>query len=162
MKRREYFSNKYFLKDFYEYYKKNSKFYKSVDITTFHKIIKRLNSLYAEDIMSGQLVILPYSMGYIHPLSIRPKYTIKRNHFITNKRINWKITRQLWRDNEKYRKENLRVFYEGCMKYTLFYENKLSRFKNRTFLRLFLTLGVQAEFQRRAANNKLEYVKTVY
>lgn len=137
----------YRLDDAYKWIKKNKGL--SIDEKTFKLIIKCMNSMFADNIVEGNTVILPNRFGKItlrkrvmKPKFIDGKLTVPQT-------IDWNTTLKLWHEDEESRKAKTFVYNTGTDVFNIWYEKVSASYKNMSYIN-FVPVR---EIKRRLAEN---------
>ena len=131
----------YGLSDYYKDFSENNK-EGVVDKNMYNSIIKEFNSHVRDRVSNkGADYVFPKKIGFLEIKKIKPSVTIDKEGNVINKLpINWKATRELWRDNESARekKTKIRFINEHTKGYTfrLYYKKKRANYKNKSVYRM--------------------------
>ena len=122
----------------------------------FYAIIRKVNKLLAENIVNGETVILPSSMG---KLELR-KYP-KGVKFVDGKLkntypIDWKSTNQLWEENEEEHQKKTLLRYESPMVYRVRYCKEDATYENKIFYQFRLHQKVRKRLKENIINGKTD------
>ena len=122
----------------------------------FYIIIRSVNKLLADNIVNGEAVVFPASMGKLelrkYPRGVR---------FVDNKLkntypIDWKSTNRLWvEDEEEYRKKTL-LRYESPMVYRVRYCKEKATYENKVFYQFRMHSKVRKRLQENIINGKTD------
>ena len=122
----------------------------------FYAIIRKVNKLLAENIVNGETVILPASMG---KLELR-KYP-KGVKFVDGKLkntypIDWKSTNQLWEEDEEEHQKKTLLRYESPMVYRVRYCKEDATYENKIFYQFRLHQKVRQRLKENIINGKTD------
>ena len=122
----------------------------------FYAIIRKVNKLLAENIVNGETVILPASMG---KLELR-KYS-KGVKFVNGKLkntypIDWKSTNQLWEEDEEEHQKKTLLRYESPMVYRVRYCKEDATYENKIFYQFRLHQKVRKRLKENIINGKTD------
>ena len=104
----------YNLKDLFRYYKKTTE--KSVNYSTFVKVIKLFNKYLVDELYDGTFIRLPHKLGSLYIQKYKPKYKFDADGNLTNagqvNMIDYKATKELWKEHPELAHKQ-RIFYEN-------------------------------------------------
>lgn len=122
--------------DGYKYYRKNKPKDKKYILTEsqYFSIIRKVNNLLIEDLLNGNDIKLPKSMGTIEIRKYdRNIYYDSKGVLHNNLPINWDKTLELWyNDSESYNKKTL-IREESSEIFKLYYNRELATYNNKIY-----------------------------
>lgn len=122
----------------------------------FYAIIRRVNSLLAEEIIYGKPVVLPSQMGTIE-LRKYPKGVRFVNGKLKNTYpIDWKSTNQLWAEDEEERQKKTLLRYESPIVYCVRYCKDNATYENKTFYQFRLHQKLRKRLKENIINGKTD------
>ena len=140
-KRNHKVKSDYGLPDYYRHFVKENKETK-VSKVLYNEIVKEFNSHVRDRISKkGADYTFPKKIGSLEIKKIKPSISIDEKGNVVNKLpINWKATRELWKENEsaKKRKTKIRFINEHTEGYTfrIYYKKKRANYKNKSIYRM--------------------------
>ena len=146
--------------DYYKFYK--NKYKNTVDISTFRKVIKDLNTAIRYEIVNNNYDYkLPKRLGIITVRKFKKKIKIesgKRPGY--NLAPDWKATKKLWEEDEEARKNKILIRHENkhSKGYTFHirYSKRIANFKNKSLYRFKPTRTMQRELANNIKENNLD------
>ena len=127
--------NSYGVYDGYKYYRKtkpkDSKYVLSE--SQYFAIIRKINELFVEAILSGEDVVLPCRMGRIELRKSTPNIKLENGKVKANLPIDWDKTLKLWYEDEEAYKNKTLVKIEEKEVYKIYYNRGLAEYTNKSF-----------------------------
>lgn len=99
----------------------------------FYSIIRQVNNLLAESILSGEDIILPHKLGTLELRKYNTKISICDGKLVTNLPIDWDRTLKLWAEDEEAYKERTLVKMEEKEIFKIFYNKRTANYINKSF-----------------------------
>ena len=100
----------------------------------FYTIIRQVNNLLAETILSGGDIVLPHRLGTIELRKYDTRISICNGKLVTNLPIDWDRTLKLWSEDEEAYKERTLVKMEEKELFKVFYNKKTANYNNKSFM----------------------------
>ena len=133
--RKHKIKNSYGVYDGYKYYRKNkpegSQYVLSE--SQYFAIIRKINKLLVEQLLTGYDIILPSRMGRIELRKSKPSITFDGNKLKANLPIDWDKTLKLWYEDEEAYKNKTLVKIEEKEVYKIYYNRGLAEYTNKSF-----------------------------
>ena len=122
--------------DAYKYIRKNKWLDLPRPITEheFYSIVRQVNNLLAETILSGGDIVLPHRLGTIELRKYDTRISICNGKLVTNLPIDWDRTLKLWSEDEEAYKERTLVKMEEKELFKVFYNKKTANYNNKSFM----------------------------
>lgn len=122
----------------------------------FYTIIRSINKLLAENIVNGEAVVFPTSMGKLE-LRKYPKGVSFVNGKLKNTYpIDWKRTNQLWAEDEEEHKKKTLLRYESPIVYHVRYCKEDATYENKIFYQFRLHQKVRKKLKENIVNGKTD------
>ena len=144
--------------DYYKFYRKNRpKEHKyALNESQYFAIIRRVNTLLAEQLLIDGELEFPYRMGKLIVREKKPRTTIKDGKIKTSRRIDWDKTLSLWyNDPNEYKEKNL-VYSDNEKITVLFYDKRGAIFKNKQYYQFDLNRFIYKEISKAVNSGTLE------
>jgi len=126
----------YGINDYYKYYKEK---YPNRDITKkeFKNIYSLFNIELVKEVIEKGQIKLPKRFGQIEIIKKERKvYINKEGVVINNKPINWKATKDLWKENKEAKINKILIRHNnkhtGGFVFRIFYNKNIGKYKNKT------------------------------
>lgn len=144
--------------DYYKFYRKNRPKEKEYALTEsqYFAIIRRVNTLLAEQLLIDGELEFPYRMGKLVVREKKPHTTIKDGKVKTNRRIDWDKTLSLWYEDAQAHENKTLVYSDADRITALSYEKKNAIYKNKQYYQFDLNRGVYKEISKAANSGTLE------
>ncbi len=132
----------YGLNDYYNFFLEEKEENKDISKSTYNSVIREFNS-YVRDRISekGAEYTFPKKIGCVEIKKIKPVLSIDKDGNVINKLpVNWKATRELWKNNESASRKKTKIRYinEHTQGYTfrLYYKKKRANYKNKSIYKM--------------------------
>lgn len=99
----------------------------------YYTIVRQVNNLLADNLLSGEDIVLPHRLGRIELRKYNPKVTFRDGKLVANLPIDWDRTLKLWAEDEESYKERTLVKKEEKEIFKVYYNKKLANYKNKSF-----------------------------
>lgn len=137
--------------DGYKYYRKNKPNDKKYVLSEsqYFAIIRQINNLLVDDIVTGNEVKLPHRMGTIEVRKYEKSVRIDENgKVVTNLPVDWNNTLKLWyEDPEAYKNKTLLRLNEQEI-YKIVYNKENANFNNRAFYEFVFNKDLRIRLKR--------------
>ena len=122
----------------------------------FYAIIRSINKLLAENIVNGETVVFPASMGKLE-LRKYPRGVSFMNGKLKNTYpIDWKSTNQLWAEDEEEHQQKTLLRYESPVVYHVRYCKEDATYENKMFYQFRLHQKVRKKLKENIVNGKTD------
>ena len=130
--------NSYGVYDGYKYYRRNKPKDSKYVLTEsqYFAIIRRINELFVDSILSGSDIILPCKFGRIELRKYAPKIIYDGKVIKTNLPINWDKTLKLWYEDKNSYKNKVLIRMEEKEIFKLYYNKTLAEYNNKSFYQI--------------------------
>lgn len=144
--------------DAYKYIRKNKweGIGKQLTEGDFYKIIRSVNQRLAEELNQGRDIVLPHRMGRLEVRKKKAILKIKNGKLITNLKINWKATLDLWKEDAESYKNKTLVRHEGTDIFSVKYFTRTAKYKNKSFYEFIVNRKLRVGVTKRAANGEID------
>lgn len=134
-KRTHKIKNSYGVYDGYKYYRKNKPKEKKYVLSEsqYFSIIRRINNLLLDNLISGNDIIFPNRMGKLEIRKIETKIEIRDGKVKETLPVDWDRTIKLWYEDEDSYKNKTLVKAKEKEIYKIFYNRTLANFVNKSF-----------------------------
>lgn len=111
----------------------------------FYTIVRQVNNLLAENILSGEDIVLPHRLGTIELRKYDTRISFRDGKLVTNLPIDWDRTLKLWSEDEEAYKDRTLVKMEEKETFKVFYNKRTANYENKSFY----TFEVNRDLKRR-------------
>lgn len=127
--------NSYGVYDAYKYIRKNNWFNigKPVSEKEFYKIIRTVNRIITEKLISSGEVQLPNKMGSLEILKSHPRISIENGKLIMTNPIDWDATLKLWYEDPEAKDRKQLVRIENDDIFRVHYNKTKATYNNRSY-----------------------------
>lgn len=130
-KRKHSIKNSLGVRDAYKWGRKNE-LLKNVTEAQFYKIVRTVNNLMAQQLISGKDVKFPQRMGQLEVRKYDTYVKYSNGKLKTNRGVDWDATLKLWFEDEEAKKDKLLVKTEDTEVFTIFYNKMVANYNNKT------------------------------
>lgn len=141
------------MREAFRYYTKQSK---SLDETTFRKVIRYMNSLLQESLSSGEDINLPCRMGKLELRKFKTKVSFRDGKIITNLPVDWNETLKLWYEDEEAFKTKYRVRMEVPEVFRVYYKKSSANYNNKSFFTFQTCRDLKQKLKTNINNKKVD------
>jgi hypothetical protein len=100
----------------------------------FYSVIRQVNNLFAETLLSGGEIALPHRMGTIELRKYDARITLNGDKVVTNLPIDWDRTLKLWSEDEEAYKDRTLIKMEEKEIFKVFYNKRTANYINKSFM----------------------------
>lgn len=126
----------------------------------FYTIIRQVNNYLANNLMCGQEVVFPHSLGRLELRKYETIIKMKNGKLYTNLPTDWSATIKLWyEDEEAYKNKTLVKMEEKETFFRVNYSKRYAYFNNRAFYAFNANRNIKREIQNKVKNGELEAFK---
>lgn len=150
--------NSYGVYDGFKYYRKNRpKEHKYVlTESQYFSIIRKVNSLLSDLLVSGEDVTLPCRLGRLELRKYEAKIVTDGKKIRTNLPIDWDRTLKLWYEDEESYKNKILIKVEEKEIYKVFYNRSVANFTNKTFYEFNVNRDIKKRLKQNIKEGKLD------
>lgn len=150
--------NSYGTKQVWRWLKKNKWLGLENPITEkdFGLVIREVNKLLVEQLLSGHDIILPHRMGRIELRKYKTKIEYKDGKLITNLPVDWKRTLKYWHNDESSYKEKKLIRQEVKEVFRIVYSKKSANYNNKSFYQFIPNRDLKIELSKRIKEHKID------
>lgn len=130
-KRKHSIKNSMGVRDAYKWGRKN-KLLNNVTEEQFYKIVRTINNLMAQQLISGKDVKFPQRMGQLEVRKYDTYVKYSNGKLVTNRGVDWDATLKLWFEDEEAKRDKLLVKTEDTEVFTIFYNRMIANYNNKT------------------------------
>ena len=147
--------------DAYKYLRKN----KWMDIVRpvteheFYSIIRQVNNLLADNLLSGEDIEFPCRMGVIELRKYDTKISFNNGKLVTNLPIDWDRTLKLWSEDEEAYKERALVKMEEKETFKVFYNRRRANYENKSFYAFEVNRDLKRRLKQRIKSKAVDAFK---
>lgn len=144
--------------DAYKYLRKNKWFNIGRPVTEheFYTIIRQVNNLLAEKILSGEDIVLPHRLGTIELRKYDTRISFHDGKLVTNLPIDWDRTLKLWSENEEAYKDRTLVKMEEKETFKVFYNKRTANYENKSFMQFEVNRDLKRRLKQRIKNKAVD------
>lgn len=125
----------------------------------FYSIVRQVNNLLAENILSGGDIVLPHRLGTIELRKYDTRISICNGKLITNLPIDWDRTLKLWSEDEKAYKERTLVKMEEKETFKVFYNKRIANYENKSFMQFEVNRDLKRRLKQRIKSKAVDAFK---
>lgn len=125
----------------------------------FYSIIRQVNNLLAESILSGEDIILPHRLGKIELRKYNTRISFKDGKLITTLPIDWDRTLKLWSEDEEAYKERALVKMEEKETFKVFYNRKTANYENKSFMQFKVNRDLKRRLKQKIKDRAIDAFK---
>ena len=122
---------------------------RSVTEHEFYTIIRQINNLLAENILSGEDIVLPHRLGTIELRKYDTRISICNGKVVTNLPIDWDRTLKLWSEDEEAYKERTLIKVEEKEIFKVFYNKRTANYENKSFMQFEVNRDLKRRLKQR-------------
>lgn len=115
----------------------------------FYTIIRQINNLLAENILSGEDIVLPHRLGTIELRKYDTRISICNGKVVTNLPIDWDRTLKLWSEDEEAYKERTLIKMEEKEIFKVFYNKRTANYENKSFMQFEVNRDLKRRLKQR-------------
>ena len=129
---------------------------RSVTEHEFYTIIRQINNLLAENILSGEDIVLPHRLGTIELRKYDTRISICNGKVVTNLPIDWDRTLKLWSEDEEAYKEKTLIKMEEKEIFKVFYNKRTANYENKSFMQFEINRDLKRRLKQRIKNKLVD------
>lgn len=122
----------------------------------FYSIVRQVNNLLAEVLLSGGDIILPHRLGTIELRKYDNKITVRGGRVIANLPIDWDRTLKLWSEDEEAYKERMLVKMEEKETFKVFYNRRRANYENKSFMQFEVNRDLKRRLKQKIKNRAID------
>lgn len=122
----------------------------------FYAIIRSINKLLAENIVNGETVVFPASMGKLELRKYPRGVSFVNGKLKNTYPIDWKSTNQLWAEDEEEHQKKTLLRYESPVVYHVRYCKEDATYENKMFYQFRLHQKVRKKLKENIVNGKTD------
>ena len=133
-KRHHKIKNSLGVRDAYKWCKKNNRFDLGRKVTEkdFYLIIRTINNMMAEELISGQDIKFPQRMGQLEVRKYDTYVKISNGKLKTHRGLDWDATLKLWFEDEEAKENKILIKVEDKEVFSVFYNKMFANYGNKT------------------------------
>lgn len=106
---------------------------KSIPTKDFYKIIRKVNTYIALELITKGYTKLPLQMGELVILKLKPTIKFKDGKVISSLPVDWDTTLKLWEEDAEAKKNKTLVKKENSVTYKIAYKKAKAKYPNKIF-----------------------------
>lgn len=122
----------------------------------FYTIVRQVNNLLAENILSGEDIVLPHRLGTIELRKYDTRISICNGKLVTNLPIDWNRTLKLWSEDEKAYKERTLVKMEEKEIFKVYYNRSNANYENKSFYEFEVNRDLKRRLKQRIKSGAID------
>lgn len=122
----------------------------------FYSIVRQVNNLLAETILSGGDIVLPHRLGTIELRKYDTRISICNGKLVTNLPIDWDRTLKLWSEDEEAYKERTLVKMEEKEIFSIYYNKSKANYNNKAFYSFQPNRQLKLRIKKNIKDKKLD------
>lgn len=138
--------------DGYKYYRKNKPKDKKYILTEseYFVITRQINLLLGEELLKGNDVVLPKSMGTLEVRKYDTRVSIgKDGEIVTNLPIDWDRTLRLWYEDKESHENKTLVRMEEKEIFKLYYNREKANYNNNSYYQFYFNKDLKIRLKQR-------------
>ena len=139
-------SNSYGVYDAYKYYRKNKPKNKKYIIkeSTYFTIIRKLNLMLVQELLSQKDIIFPLNMGKLEVRKWFPEVKLDKDGKVKNNYpIDWDSTLRLWHEDKDAREKKLLLKKKEKTVFVIRYNKNKSKYKNQSYFEFIVNRALK-------------------
>lgn len=141
------------MREAFRYYTKKSK---SLNEKDFRRVIRYINSILQESLVSGEDINLPCRMGRLELRKFKTSVSFKDGKMITNLPIDWDETLNLWYEDKESFKEKRKVRMEVPEVFRVYYKKSTANYNNKSFFTFRANRDLKQKLKTNIINKKVD------
>lgn len=125
----------------------------------FYSIVRQVNNLLAEVLLSGGDIILPHRLGTIELRKYDTKISVCNGKVVTNLPIDWDRTLKLWSEDEEAYKERALVKMEEKETFKIFYNKRNANYNNKSFMQFEVNRDLKRRLKQKIKDRAIDAFK---
>ena len=125
----------------------------------FYSIVRQVNNLLAEVLLSGGDIILPHRLGTIELRKYDTKISVCNGRVVTNLPIDWDRTLKLWSEDEEAYKERALVKMEEKETFKIFYNKRNANYNNKSFMQFEVNRDLKRILKQKIKDRAIDAFK---
>lgn len=125
----------------------------------FYSIVRQVNNLLAEVLLSGGDIILPHRLGTIELRKYDTKISVCNGKVVTNLPIDWDRTLKLWSEDEEAYKERALVKMEEKETFKIFYNKRNANYNNKFFMQFEVNRDLKRRLKQKIKDRAIDAFK---
>lgn len=122
----------------------------------FYTIVRQVNNLLAENILSGEDIVLPHRLGTIELRKYDTRISFKDGRLVTNLPIDWDRTLKLWSEDEEAYKDRTLVRMEEKETFKVFYNKRTANYENKSFMQFEVNRDLKRRLKQRIKDKAVD------
>lgn len=122
----------------------------------FYTIVRQVNNLLAENILSGEDIVLPHRLGTIELRKYDTRISICNGKVVTNLPIDWDRTLKLWSEDEEAYKDRTLIKMEEKEVFKVFYNKRTANYENKSFMQFEINRDLKRRLKQRIKNKLVD------
>lgn len=141
------------MREAFRYYTKKSK---SLNEKEFRRVIRYINSILQESLVSGEDINLPCRMGRLELRKFKTSVSFRDGKMITNLPIDWDETLNLWYEDRESFKEKRKVRMEVSEVFRVYYKKSTANYNNKSFFTFRANRDLKQKLKTNIINKKVD------
>ena len=144
--------------DIYKRIRKNNWYNKTRPITEheFYSIIRTVNKYFAQELVQGNDVILPYKMGRLELVKYDSKPIVNDDKLIIRTPVNWEETLRLWHEDQEAKEQKMLVHYDTNTIFKVKYNAHIGRYTNKRFFTFRINREIKKQLKEQINNKAID------
>lgn len=113
----------------------------------YSNIVKMMNQMLADDLVSGEDVILPHRMGRLELRKKNSGVTITPKGLKVTYPVDWDQTLKLWHSDEEAKEQKIVVRDEQKEVFRIYYNRNIACYTNKTFYQFSTTRALKVKLK---------------
>jgi hypothetical protein len=144
--------------DAYKYIRKNKWLDLPRPVTEheFYAIVRQVNNLLAETLLSGGDIVLPHRLGVIELRKYDARISFNGDKIVTNLPIDWDRTLKLWSEDENAYKERTLIKMEEKEIFKVFYNKRTANYENKSFMQFEVNRDLKRRLKQKIKSKAVD------
>ena len=125
----------------------------------FYTIVRQVNNLLAETLLSGGDITLPHRMGTIELRKYDARISFNGDKIVTNLPIDWDRTLKLWSEDEEAYKERTLIKMVEKEIFKVFYNKRTATYSNKSFMQFEVNRDLKRRLKQKIKNKAVDAFK---
>lgn len=128
----------------------------------FNKIIRGMNLIILNKLLSGHSVKLPHRMGSLEIIKVNKGAKYKNGKLVITYPINWGETLKLWYNDEEARQNKLLIRFQNKEVFKVIYNKRKANYNNKIFMEFLPSRMFKIKIKDKANNREIDGYELYY
>lgn len=122
----------------------------------FYSVIRMVNMLLADSLISGEDIVLPHKMGRLGLRKRIPNVWLNKGRVESDYPIDWDRTLKLWSEDFRAYRDRVLVRHEDRSIFRIVYDKSKADYNNKLYYSFNTNREIKKEITRRAKNKTID------